>query len=432
MGKTGKNLDLVARSVTLPPRAVDGSRRKILTRKRHQEGQLLKLKNGFAVRYYERDDDGRRQRVQKFLGTFGDLPTRRSALNAMQFEMAAVNSYITVRPQQSPQTFRQRAMQWITDCEQRKQKPLKPSVSNNWRGILKNHLLPLIGEIPLCDVGNKTMRSVVERLSKKKLAPTTMQNILLVAKLTVASDVDDDGNQRNPRKWNMRYIDAPPVNSKEQHKPSFTCDEVTRVVESATGRLQMLCVLLAATGLRVGEALALECRHFDGAAIEVAQAAYMSRIIKPKTQNSFRVVDLSPQVAELLKTYIGKRTTGFIFSSSALPMNQSNLLRRGLHPVLEALGISMRGFHSFRRYRNTFLRQSHCPDGLLKFWMGHSDKSLSDTYDRSREDEQYRKDVAKAMGVGFVLPAAISVKAGSPLTGVKGRQTEITEQCVNA
>src|ERR1700722_890014 len=89
---------------TLPLRAVDGSRRKILTRKRHQEGQLLKLKNGFAVRYYERGDGGQRQRVQKFLGTFGDLPTRRSALNAMQSEMAVVNSNIAVRPQQSPQT----------------------------------------------------------------------------------------------------------------------------------------------------------------------------------------------------------------------------------------------------------------------------------------------------------------------------------------
>ncbi|HXN17151.1 MAG TPA: tyrosine-type recombinase/integrase [Candidatus Binatus sp.] len=223
------------------------------------------------------------------------------------------------------------------------------------------------------------------------------------------------------------------MNSKEQHKPSFTGDEVTRVVAAATGRLQMLCVLLAASGLRVGEALALECRHFDGAAVEVAQAAYRSKVIKPKTKNAYRVIDLNWDVAALLKTYIGKRTTGFIFcSSSALPMSQSSLLRRGLHPVLAALGMSMRGFHSFRRYQNTFLRQSHCPDGLLKFWMGHSDATLSDTYDRSREDEQYRKDVAKAMGVGFVLPATISGKAGSPLSGVTGRQTEIAEHCVNA
>ena len=64
--------------------------------------------------------------------------------------------------------------------------------------------------------------------------------------------------------------------------------------------------------------------------------------------------------------------------------------------------------------------------------MGHSGASLSDTYDRSADDLQFRKDVAASMGMGFVLPAAITGKAGSPLLGVTGRQTEIAEHCVNA
>ena len=52
----------------------------------------------------------------------------------------------------------------------------------------------------------------------------------------------------------------------------------------------------------------------------------------------------------------------------------------------------MRGFHAFRRFRNTFLRQSHCPDRVLKFWMGHAEGDMSDRYHRSREDVQYRKE----------------------------------------
>ena len=38
---------------TLPPRAVDGFRRKLLTRRRHQDGQFLELKHGWAVQLYE-------------------------------------------------------------------------------------------------------------------------------------------------------------------------------------------------------------------------------------------------------------------------------------------------------------------------------------------------------------------------------------------
>ena len=92
----------------------------------------------------------------------------------------------------------------------------------------------------------------------------------------------------------------------------------------------------------------------------------------------------------------------------------------------------MRGFHSFRRYRNTFLRQSHCPDGLLKFWLGHHDASLSDTYDRSADDVQFRRDVASSMGTGFVLPATITGEGKTLLLGVIGRQAEIAEQRANA
>jgi hypothetical protein len=52
--------------------------------------------------------------------------------------------------------------------------------------------------------------------------------------------------------------------------------------------------------------------------------------------------------------------------------------------------------------------------------MGHADPSMSSHYDRSREDVQFRRDVAKAMGLGFQLPTAT-------LTGVIGRQEKQVE-----
>jgi hypothetical protein len=84
------------------------------------------------------------------------------------------------------------------------------------------------------------------------------------------------------------------------------------------------------------------------------------------------------------------------------------------------------------RFAHEWLSPRHCPDGLLKFWMGHSDASLRDTYDRSAGDVQFRRDVASSMGTGFVLPATITGKGKTLLLGVTGRQTEIAEQCANA
>jgi hypothetical protein len=38
-------------------------------------------------------------------------------------------------------------------------------------------------------------------------------------------------------------------------------------------------------------------------------------------------------------------------------------------------------------------------------WLGHAGKSITDGYDRVREDVEYRKEVARAVGIGFTIPA---------------------------
>jgi hypothetical protein len=74
------------------------------------------------------------------------------------------------------------------------------------------------------------------------------------------------------------------------------------------------------------------------------------------------------------------------------------------------------GFHGFRRYRNTFLRNvARCPDGLLKYWLGHSHRDMSGLYDKVGEDPKFRFAEAKKIGVGFKVPKSLNpaVKAKS-------------------
>jgi integrase len=86
------------------------------------------------------------------------------------------------------------------------------------------------------------------------------------------------------------------------------------------------------------------------------------------------------------------------------PISQSNLLKRQLHPLLEELGLDVFGAHAFRRFRTTHLRKRRAPEGLIQFWLGHAGKSITDGYDRVREDVEYRKEVAQSAGVGFSIP----------------------------
>jgi hypothetical protein len=52
------------------------------------------------------------------------------------------------------------------------------------------------------------------------------------------------------------------------------------------------------------------------------------------------------------------RPNRYIFcTGNGKPLDQSNILRRSLHPVPEKLGVKRCGFHAFRRLRNTFFAE---------------------------------------------------------------------------
>ena len=84
--------------------------------------------------------------------------------------------------------------------------------------------------------------------------------------------------------------------------------------------------------------------------------------------------------------------------------SQTNILKRSLHPILKELQRDKAGFHSFRRYRVTHLRKNRGPEDVLRFWIGHADKTVTDGYSKVRDDVAFRQLCATNVGLGFVLP----------------------------
>jgi integrase len=134
----------------------------------------------------------------------------------------------------------------------------------------------------------------------------------------------------------------------------------------ANGQFGVLYALPAARGLRIGEALALEVGHFQNGALSVRQRLWNGSLQSPKTKAGIREVDLSPDIVQILDTFIGGRRTGYIFHArNGQPLAQSNVLRRSLHPILEAMKREKAGFHSFRRCVSRELRRISCASGLV-------------------------------------------------------------------
>ena len=74
---------------------------------------------------------------------------------------------------------------------------------------------------------------------------------------------------------------------------------------------------------------------------------------------------------------------------------------------MKAIGKEACGFHSFRRFRVTHLRKNRVPEDLIRFWIGHADKSVTDGYSKMKEDAGFRRVCAENLGLGFELPAQI-------------------------
>jgi integrase len=68
-------------------------------------------------------------------------------------------------------------------------------------------------------------------------------------------------------------MDLPIVNPRKQRRPALRLDAVNTLVSQSNAQEQALYVLLAATGMRISEALALETKHFinGGRTIQVCQ-----------------------------------------------------------------------------------------------------------------------------------------------------------------
>ena len=198
--------------------------------------------------------------------------------------------------------------------------------------------------------------------------------------------------------WDHEYIEMPVVNPQKQRRPSFTGDVVTAIVENTDEqKYRVLFALLASSGLRFGEALGLNINNIspDCSTIKIVQKAWGSEVQdRLKTVRGEREVDLHPDMAGMLREFIGDRNSGLLFvSRRGRPLHQSSVLRRKLHPILAKLGQPKCGVHAFRRFRNTYLRNfTATPPGVLQFWMGRRG------YVRPLRQDQIERGVSQRNG----------------------------------
>lgn len=397
----------------------------------------IELKNrGYYVRF--RMSDGARKSIyicpESGPGAMDKAAREKRKLEII--ESAGVNGNLSQEFVETGITFKAAANAWMNRIQTRSRNPIKPATAKGYSSYLNGHLLPELGNIPLAQVNNKQVRFLVEKLKAKGLSAKMIVEIVAVVKLVVASVTDDNGEPLYARKWNHDFIDLPVVKQSKQNRASFSPEQVQAIIEKASGRYRVLFALLAGTGLRIGEALAIELGPASDEAttlskdcktLYVRKSVWNGQKQEPKTQNAVRDIDICSPLAAILKDYIGDRDNGYLFASdSGRPLLQRNISRDGLEKILfgqelqnskgkvvesikGVLGDHHKnggyGFHSFRRFRVTHLRANATPEDILRFWTGHADKTITDRYSQMKQRIDLRKEQAEKAGLGFDIPA---------------------------
>ena len=235
--------------------------------------------------------------------------------------------------------------------------------------------------VPVDDVDERSVQEFVADLSRTKLAPKSIRNILGVLKLVLG--------KKRWRDWNLVLPEVP-----QQEQRYFTEEEMRTIIHSVSGQWRVLFATMAATGLRCGEVFGLHVEDLDLSCcrIHVRRSVWRGQEVTVKTKHGNRTVNIEPALVEMLRQHLGKRKAGRVFQTkNGTPFSKDNV-RRKLVSVLDKLGLKRGGLHAFRHGRVSVLQEKGVPGDLVKEWIGHSSLRTTSRYTHIRSE--FRERVA--------------------------------------
>jgi integrase len=267
----------------------------------------------------------------------------------------------------------------------------KQSTKALYRNLGRKHLCPAPFGATRLDMLRKThIDGLIVKLRKQGLSDSTVRQVYTVLRAALDDAVLDGLIARNP----AALVKRPGVERKEaRHLDAAT---VAAVLQAAEGlRYRPVLVLIAATGLRRGEALALHWQrvNLDEGTLKVA--ATLGRVgdelvlTEPKSPRSRRTIPLSPAIVAMLKAqkaaqaaerlHAGEQwtDTGLVFTSEfGTPVDPRNVLRT-IELAAAKAGIENVGVHTLRHSAAVAWLEAGVHIKAVADLLGHSSISIT-------------------------------------------------------
>ena len=238
--------------------------------------------------------------------------------------------------------------------------------------ILRYHLIPWFGEMPLAAIKSEAVQRMVSALIERGLGPSAIRDVC-----GMLSGVFIWARRWGyPVAFNRADLILPKARKSTKLK-LFTLEETLQIIEEAGPFYGLIFLTQCALALRPGEVLALRVSDIDfknGTVLVQSSsgAPYGSDKLTTVKGNNPEVKRLAPQVAARLQEYLRTewkaKPMGLLFPAvrSGQVIAQGFLRWAVLKPALERLGIPRggRSLHAFRHTAASVLGQDVASGGI--------------------------------------------------------------------
>jgi integrase len=282
---------------------------------------------------------------------------------------------------------------------------LRTSTYSVANGHLKTHLEPDWNSVPVDHITIDKVNEWAWKKRKKGLSWVTVKNILRTMQRVLSASSKDqkvpfsqDGLAIPEKdKLRMRIESRENVSCSWEQALQIVGHIKTMETLGAARREQYstLFLLAAASGLRIGELLALRKDDIGENTIRVDESVDRAGVIGPcKNVAAYRTVALvdaeGRQAMARLRQFA--KHDGLVFRSRrGGPLAETTILTQGLYPAVKALGLPKAGMHAFRRRCNRRWELARVSSAVIRQQMGHATADMTALYTGEIPIEQVAK-----------------------------------------
>jgi len=278
--------------------------------------------------------------------------------------------------------FDEYARVWIQGFNGRTGKGVRPATRMDYGRDLELHAIPFFGRRRLAEITLTDVRAFANHLRDRGLFPSTVRNVMAPVR-ALFSSAHEEGLIR----WNPTAGLRLPQAERGAVK-HLEPDEFERLIREIPERWRLWVRLLAYTGCRIGEFIALIWGdvNLESGTVMIARRLYQGTLDRPKSPYGVRTIPLTRElVAELRRHRLSSRysaDTDPVFATSVgTPFQPSNIFRRILKPAARRAGVGWAGFHTLRHTCGTMLARQGLRAEEIQGWLGHHAASFTqDTY----------------------------------------------------